>query len=347
MATVNMKDWYTKLDAKLVELKEKFTQTMVDDEEFFETWGENEANAEIVIDGPVFGHGLEWKDELKINLAPVDQLVSAISAVKFTLPDKPAALLNGNIERHRTHIFSDARLDGFERALNAIYGKVQVPSAYSINARPLSEQVQAAMYDYHYRRDREVLVDQIDTLANEWAGDGYNMAPGALGYGVSQLVNDHDLRRTETTAEIFKELATLVQRNIQYAFEHGISIEALHMDFTIEYSEVTKTYIEASVDAYIAEIEKRIAEHRAGLMRFDTLLKAISLDSEADIKKHELELRENQARLSAFVSATNQLIEADASKIIEQLRLATNLSEGYGGLFASYGSIFTGVSYEG
>lgn len=346
MAAVDMKAWYTQLEAKLLELKEKFIESMVDDEEFFDTWGSDPAEAEISITGPTFGHGIEWRDELKFNLKPVNNLVRQIEALRLALPEKPAALLNGTVERNRTHIFSDARLDNMETALRNIYASVQIPSNYDLTGQSLTEQIQAVLYDHHYHRDREQLIDQIDTLANEWAGDGYNRAPGALGYGVSQIINDHDLRRTESTAAIFKDLANQVQQNIQYAFEHGISIEALHMDFTIEYSEISKVYIEAAVNAYIAEIDKRSAEQRASLLLFDETIKALSLDTEADIKKHQLELSENQARLSAYVTATNQFIEAEAAKIVEQLRLANNLSEGFGGIFASYGSMFTGVSYE-
>lgn len=336
MATVDMQAWYQENSSKLSDLKEQFIDAMLEDESFFWLWGNK----------VVQKHVLKWKPSQLINLKPIDDLIVEINNADFTLPTKPAGLQNLQIDKFRTHVFDDKRLDKMESLLNGIYSNFSVPGAYDFNGQPLREQIQAAFYDYQYLRDREVVIDQIDTLANEWAADGYTHAPGALAYGVSQVVNDHDRRRTDATAGVFKELAQHAQQNIQWAFENGIGIEELHMDFAIKYSELSKVFIQTLVDAYICEIDKRIDEQRTSLLYLDELTKGISLDLEADIKKYELELKERGARLGAYIQATNTYIEAEAGKIVEQLKLATNISEGYGGIFASYGSMFTGISYE-
>lgn len=337
MAKVNMQEWYKANEEKLVELKSKFIAAMLEDENFFD-FGEE--------DSAVYEHKLLHRGALTIELEPVDDLLAELSKVKFIMPDKPSEMDADNIERHKRHVFDDSRLDGFESKLKAVYSAFQSPTAFQFNDESLTDAIQTAFYDYQYDRDKEALESRIDEIAAQWAADGYMMAPGAMGSDIADAANDFDKDRAGKTENVFRELAQTVQENIQNSIEQGRAIEDLHMDFAIKYSELSKVFVQSAVDAYIAEIEKRMDEQRAQMSIIDSLTKSIGLDVKADITKHELELKERTARLAAYTQATNTYIDTQAGSIIEELRLAANIAEGYGGIFSSYGSLFTGISYE-
>lgn len=318
--------------------KEDFLKKLRADETYIDANGDN-----IVPDMEKY---FPFKPFVDINLSPVDGLADDLEDAGFDLPQKPSALNNLNIDKYRRHVFEDTRLDGFEDKLNAIYSGFTTPTAYRFNTETLEEAIQTAFYQYQYDRDEEDLRTAIEQEAAEWAEDGYCLAPGAMAYEVSQKINAFDRQRTEKTEDVFNGLAQTVQKNIQWSIENGVAIEQLHMDFAIKYSELSKTFIDSAVDAYIAEIEKRIDEQRAQLMKIDELVKAHGLDTRADIKKHELELSERTARLAAYVGGFNAYISNEAGLIQEKIKLAQNIANGYGGIFASYGSKFSGVTYE-
>lgn len=341
MAKVDMKAWYEANKLKLEEAKKQFVDAMTADEAFLELSQHGDQGNQIV-----FGHGLDFKYAAEINLNPVDELINALGDVDFVMPSKPSELNNARIDRYKTHIFDDWRLDLLENKFNSLYSGFTAPTAYELQSGSLNEQIQAAFYDYQYDRDKEQIIHEIDEEASAWAADGYRAVPGAMSYNISQRVNQFDRQRQERTSSVFAQLAQTAQSNIQKSIENGVKIEDLHMDFAIQYSEMSKLFIQSAIDAYLAEINKRLSEQKAQISKIGYLVKSIGLDTEADIEKNKLELAERNARLDAYISATNSFIEQQAGTVVEQLRLAANIAEGYGGLFSSYGSLFTGISYE-
>jgi len=344
MSTVNMKAWYEANADKLTELKEQYLQSVTEDEDLLGGTVNENGISTITI-----GHELPFKPWANIFLDPVDELSSAFRKASFELPEKPG-ILDGDykLDKYRVHVFSDIRLDSFEDRLNGIYSNFTPGTDYSISTvtGTLAEQVVEATMEKGYDRDIEDLTTAMDAEANDWAAEGYTRAPGALAYELSELADRFDRDHFNRTEAVFGSMAQICQKNIQDAFENGISIEDLHMDFAIAYSELSKVFIGSQVDAYVAEIDKRVKEHKAQLALLGEYYRAIGLDTEADIKKHELELSLRTEGLNAFIDATNSFIDSKANLIMEQIKLAQNVAEGFGGIFASYGSLFTGVSYE-
>lgn len=338
MAKVDMKAWYEANAEKLEQLKEQFVAAMLAEEDFFEIGGD-EAQA-------IYDHELKFRPEMLIALERIDDLKGALGKADFDLPNKPSEMDPDKIERHKRHVFDDSRLDGFEEKLKSVYDGFKAPTAFQFSNQSIEEAIQSAFYDYHYDRDKEALSRKVDDIAAQWAADGYEMAPGSMGHAISEEANAFDRQRSDQTKGIFGDLAQTVQQNIQWSIENGFKIEDLHMDFAIKYSELSKVFIQSSVDAYIAEIEKRLAEQRAQIDLIKAQTKSMGLDVKADITKHKLELSERTARLAAYTQATNTFMDTEAGSIIEELKLAQNIAEGYGGIFSSYGSLFTGISYE-
>jgi hypothetical protein len=322
---------------KLEDLEGEYLDAVNEDEDFFD-FGE--------ADYAVYGNRLAFKAATIIKLKPVDDLLAELETIKFILPDRPAEMDTANIERWKTHVFDDSRLDTFEAQMKKVYSSFDTPDAFSFNDENLGQAIQTAFYDYHYDRDKQEVIEEVDNLAAAWAAEGFLRAPGAFGHEAADMANKFDSSRKDKTENVFGDLARVVQQNIKWSIENGQKIESLHMDFAIKYSELSKVFIQSAVDSYVAEIDKRIDEQQASVLKINKLTKAMELDSRADIKKNELELKERTARLLAYTSATNDYIDSEAGLITEELRLATNIQEGYGGVFASYGSLFTGVSYE-
>jgi hypothetical protein len=338
MAKVDMKAWYEENALKLEQLKEQFVAAMLAEEDFFDIGGEDYK--------AVYDHDLKFRPQMLIALDRVDDLKSELGKADFDLPNKPSEMDPDNIERHKRHVFDDSRLDGFEAKLKSVYDGFKAPTAYQFSNQSLEEAIQSAFYDYQYHRDLDALEGRIDDIAAQWAADGYEMAPGSMGNAIAEEANAFDRKRSDQTQGVFGDLAQTVQQNIQWSIENGFKIEDLHMDFAIKYSELSKVFIQSSVDAYIAEIEKRLAEQRAQIDLIKAQTKSMDLDVKADITKHKLELSERTARLAAYTQATNTFMDTEAGSIIEELKLAANIAEGYGGIFSSYGSLFTGISYE-
>ena len=336
MGKVDMKKLYEATAERIEELEDDFIDAIEADEDFFKYGDEDRA---------VYKHKLLHRGSLEIALESIDDLKGELSKVKYIAPTKPEKLV-GDIERYKTHVFDDARLDGFEAKLKSIFGGFKSPTAFSLTGMDFATSIQDAFYSFHYARDFEDLVKKIDDNAAQWAADGYEMGPGSMGHDHAEMANQFDRERDAKTSGVFGELAGIVQQNIQWSIENGVQIEDLHMDFAIAYSELSKVFIQSEVDAYIAEIDKRISEQAAQISIIDALTKAQGLDVQADIAKNTLELKERTARLNAYTQATNTYIDTEAGSIIEELKLAANIAEGYGGLFASYGSMFTGISYE-
>lgn len=338
MPTVDMQAWYETNKEALADLKRKFIEAMLEDEAFFD-WGEGQE--------ALYDHELDFKGAMEIAIKPVDDLMSELGNIDFALPRKPAEMSTDNIERYKVHVFDDQRLDAFESKLSGIFSNLSTPNAFVFgNYGSTAEGIQAAFYDYQYKRDLEDVEDSIDDLASAWAAEGYLAAPGAFGHEVAAKLNEFDRGRVGKTENVFSDLANVVQKNIQWSIENGVKIETLHMDFAIKYSELSKVFVQSAVDAYIAEIDKRLSEQKAQTLKIDALVKSMALDVKVDIAKNELELKERTERLNSFTQATNTYIDNGAGNIIEELRLAANISEGYGGIFSSYGSLFTGISYE-
>jgi len=334
---INNEKYETEYSDKLAELREEFETYLLADSDYIYKNG----------DDIVYEPKDMFKMPMVISLKSVRELSDAIQGIGFTLPTKPALLDASTIQRYNTHIFDDARLDQFETDLRAIYGNFTIPDAYRFNAESLQDAIQTSLYTRGFALDTDDMESKIDDMAGEWAADGYLRPPGAMAHEIGEEIGKLDRKRTGQTENIFTALAKTVQQNIQWSFENGISIEKLHMDFTLRFSELSKELIGAATDAYIAEITKRRQELEASLKKVDTEVKAMALDVEADIKKNELELSENSARLQSYVSSMNSFIDSEAQLIIEKIKLGKSIADGYGAIFGAYGAGHTGISIQG
>jgi hypothetical protein len=338
MAKVDMKNWYETNEEKLLELKNNYIEAIEVDQDFF-TFGDGDNNA-------IVDHELDFKANKLHALKPVDDLIAELSKVKFIPPKKPDDIDSDSIQRFKEHVFDDSRLDKFESQLKAVYSAFSSPSEFKFNQETMVEAIQSAFYDYQYDRDKESLYNKVDAVAAQWAAAGYFVAPGAMEAQIADEIDNFDKQRVGKTENVFQNLAQVVQENIKQSIENGTQIESLHMDFAIKYSELSKVFITSHIDAYVAEIEKRLAEQKAQMMKIDSLTQGMDLDADADIVKNKLELHERTARLNAYIQATNTYIDMEAGKTVEELKLATNIADGFGGIFSAYGSMFTGISYE-
>jgi len=333
---VNLSGWQQGLATKIAAAKSDFLDALSDDENFIDAY-----QSEITPSPKN-----TYTDPLVIALADIDAIQESLDTATFVLPDLPPALANPDTQKYKDHVFYDQKLDDMEAKAASFFSGFDRMSGFSFSAEDLQTAVQDALYSYEYELDEEDLKTKLDGDAFRWAADGYEKAPGAMSYQMAQSIAAFDRERTNKTRTTFGQLAETIQQNMQWSYENGIAIERLHMDFAIKYSEMSKQLIEASIDAYIAEIDKRKQELFAQLKKSDDLVRALRIDVTADIKELELELNENNARLSASISNFAQYISARASLIQDQIAMANNIKDGYEAIFSTYGAAFIGVSYE-
>lgn len=334
---VDIQGWQSSLGAKLEALKEDYIDIATDDENFISNYGNIFS----------FQDSINAIKPTAISLKPVDDLIDAIKDLKFELPDKPEILENISAEVYTNHVFQDAKLDALEQIVKNIYSGFSVGSGYSFNSQQLENAINTALYDFGFALDTDDLEQSIHSLAASWAGDGYAAAPGAFSYKASEVVSTYDRERTAKTDGVFKQLANMIQQNLQWSFEHGIAIEKAHMDFAVKYAEVAKTIITAAVEAYIAEIEKRKVDLQAQIQVItDGQQKLRKLETAQDIKSAELFLQEQIARWSSDITALAAYHSSQAELIAKNVKLSANIADAYKAIFAAWGGSFVALSTE-
>jgi len=315
-----------------------FLNAINQDEAFVSTYGSLFALDDSVAE--------TFENALTFSIAKVDEVTTAIDGLNFTIPDRPPILDAFQNERYKNHIYDDGSLNNFQKVIKDIYNQFSLGTGYSFNQETIENAINTALYDEGFELDTDDLTQEVNNIAAKWASDGYLAPTGAMTYDITTMLGKYDRQRTEKTNNIFIELSKTIQQNLQWAFENGISLEKLHMDFAIKYAEVAKVIISAAVDSYIAEIEKRTSELKASISYIGEFVKVSKLSQDADIKANEFLLQQNLARLGTFISTSTANVEAQANLVLENIKLASNIAEGYGSLFVAHGGRFTGIRHE-
>lgn len=354
MATtpVDLAEWQRGYTSKLEGLQTQVTDLIDTDSEYLAELGSEKSSLDFFARGIYDGDAIitEFKDtfknELSIALDSITDVQTTINNIVYIKPDKPSILVNPTITRYDTHVFSDNRLDGFEIACRDLYSTFNNPTAFTFNSESTLEAIQTALYDYELGLDEIDVQQDIEKIASKWASNGYTQVSGAMSYDIGLRLAAFDKDRTGKTRDIFKGLAGIIEQNLQWSFENGISIEKLHADFANQYSSLSKQIIGSAVDAYVAEVQKRVQDLEAQLTYTNFYAKAKKLRLDKQSKEFELELKENAARLSAYVNNVNTFIQAQSNIVLKQIQLGENIANGYSAIFNANASSFTGIVDE-
>jgi len=293
-----------------------------------------------------------WRTPISIVIDSLEEVSTLLqeavdSIIEFNIPERPAEL-DDPVERDREHVFESDQLDEMAGYFEDIYTQSVGNSGYSYQDMPTDKiaAISKAVLTKEYELDSDDLEKKVDILASKWANDGYESAPGALSFDVAVAITEFDRIRKGKENTPAKLLADAIQRNIQSAFESGISIEKLHMDFARRFTEFKYQKIEAIIAAYIGEIEKVQMEMRGQVLGISSILKAAEVDSAVNMQEVKLTLDRELNHLQNWVSAVRSKASADAGLLKQQISTLEQSTDGYIGLFSSYGSLFGGINIQ-
>lgn len=293
-----------------------------------------------------------YRNAIDITINSLDDveniLQEAIANItSFTIPPKPDSLTEG-IDRDVDHVFISDQLDDLSSHFEAIYTSPVGNSGYTYDSAPDDniDAISTALFSNGYELDSDSLEKDIDEIASQWASDGYELAPGALSYSVAKAINEFDKARQSKVQTPTSMLATAIQDNIQSAFENGISIEKLHIGFAKRYTQFKYDKLEAEIKAYIGEIDKIQMEIEAPVLSIKSILKAAQVDNDLDIEEMKLTLDAELNHLKNWVSAVLSRASTNIDLLTKQAAILEHTTQGFIGLFSTYGSMFTGVNIQ-
>ncbi len=290
---------------------------------------------------------------------PIDIVINSLDSVEtllqeaingiidFDIPEKPQEF-NESIEREVEHVFESEQLDQMSEYFSIIYNQPLGNSGYSYPDMPTDKigAISKALLTQEYDLDADNLDKKVDIIAAKWAADGYDTAPGALSFDIAVAITEFDKTRKskETTPTVL--LAQAIQQNIQSAYESGISIEKLHMEFATKYTNFKYEKIESIIKAYIGEIEKIQIEMKGQTLSIGSILKAAQVDNSVNIDEVRLNLDRELNHLQNWVSIVGSKAITDAGLLKQQIATIEQATDGYIGLFSSYGSLFSGINIQ-
>ena len=306
-----------------------------------------------VADSINFNHLLgSWREPIPIVIESLSGIETALqnaldNIVDYEMPEKPSEL-DEDIERDVEHVFESDNLDNMESLFSDVYNQSIGNSGYSYDGMPLDKisAISTAMYTKDLDVDLLDLDRGIDGLANKWAADGYDMPPGALSFGMSEMIAAFDKQRESGFNSPATMLANAIQDNIQSAYENGISIEKLHMEFAKKYTAFKYEKIDAVIKAYLGEIDKVKMEMRAPVMNISSILKAAQTDTNMSIEEVKLSLDRELNHLNNWVTTSGNKISTEADVLRMKAEIIEQATNGYIALFSTYGSLFSGVNIQ-
>jgi len=283
------------------------------------------------------------------SLGDIDTILqSALDDIgDLVMPERPEEL-SETVDRDREHVFLSDRLDTLAVLANDVYTQEIGNTGYSYDGMPADkiEALSFALYSTGYDQEEDNLKEDVDTLAGKWASDGYESAPGALSYGVAKMINAFDAKIDSGIGSPTALLAKSIQENIQWAFENGIAIEKLHMDFAEKSTRFKYEHISAIVKAYLGEIEKIGMEINLPIQNINTILDAAATDTSVAKKEVELTLDRELAHFTNWAVAASAKASAGVGLLKKQAEIIGSTVDGYTGLFSSYGNLFSGVTVQ-
>lgn len=293
-----------------------------------------------------------WRDPIAIvvgNLSGIDSaLQDALDLMlTFDIPPLPDEL-EDDIVRDLGHVFESDQLDQMSDMFADVYNQSIGNSGYSYDGMPADKisAISTALYTKGFDTDAADLERDVDTVANHWSSDGYDVAPGALSFDVSELIAKFDRSRESRNTSPASMLANAIQSNIQTAYENGYSIEALHVDFTIKFNNAKYERVDALIKAYIGEVEKIQMEIRASTINISHILKAANVDTKRSIEEVKLNLDRELGHLQSWVSVSGKQISTRADVLNERIKLIEQTTTGYLSLFGTYASMFGAVAIQ-
>lgn len=283
------------------------------------------------------------------SLGDVETLLQSVidNVSTSNLPERPSEL-SETIVRDKEHVFLSDRLDSLTALAKDVYTQEIGNTGYAYD-NMVSNKIEAisnAIYEKGYDIAEDDLSVTVDRLAAKWAADGYSIAPSALSFDIAQMINEFDAKIESSINSPASMLASAIQENIQWAFENGISIEKLHMEFAVQSTKFKQEQISGIVKAYIGEIEKVQMEIGLPLKNIATILKAAETDNSVNITETELKLDRELGDLAAVISGIGIRHNADAGLLKRKSEIIAGTADGYIGLFSTLGSLFTGVTVQ-
>ena len=298
-------------------------------------------------------HILDLRNTIEISINSLDEIetklqqsIDAIGTI-ITIPDKPDELTTP-IDRETEHVFLSERLDSLSGMLSDVYTEAVGNSGYSYENMPSNkiEAISNAIYTKGYDIDEANLKVEVDDLASSWASDGYDVAPGALSFGIAKMLKSFDEKIEGRLNSPASMLSRAIQDNVQWAFENGISIEKLHMGFTESATKFKFDHVNAIIKSYLGEIEKIRMEVGIPIKNIDMILRAAKTDMYADTSQIELELDKELTLLTNKISAVSTKSSTDAGLLKLEADVLAGTVDGYVGLFSTYGSMFSGITVQ-
>ncbi len=330
----------SQIDSEMEDLREEVLRSVEEDESFLNNY------ERIIVPNPRD----TFRNAINISIDSIDTINTLLqnsleTVISYQMPEKPA-ILTSEIIREDGHVFDEDRLKETAAALRNVYSSIEQNSGYSFSNGSITEAIQEAMYSIGYDIQKEELKAEVNSMAYRWAADGYEQAPGSLSFEISEAVNKMNQDRTERTSDVFGSLAKIVQSNAQWAFENGVAIEKLHMDFAAEHSKLQFIAIENATKAYVAEIEKIKSEIKAPILNVASIVKAARIDNTSSKAEQELKLKDAINNLNTYVSTYGARISGEAEYVGQKISVSENIAKAYAAIFDTYGSLFTGVAIE-
>jgi len=297
-----------------------------------------------------YDHNIGFQGKIHIALDSLDSIHAILdksleAVINYDLPERPP-ILDSEIDRYNEHVYSDSRLNFLDNSMHDLYSSIEKNTGYDIGYGSKEESIVAAKVKLGFQQKNKELIDVIEDLGYEWSSDGYELPPSALSYYATKKIYESNKERRSKTEYVFNELMLKIESNVKEAFTLGASIEDLHMDFAIKFSELQFLEIENATKAYIAQIEKIIDEIEAPLLNIASIIKAARIDVSANYEEYSLKLDEAIGNLQAYVTAQNALISSEAGYLKQKVDLSISAAKAYGSIFTSYGSLFTGIALE-
>lgn len=186
--------------------------------------------------------------------------------------------------------------------------------------------IERQIWDRARSREEEQVEKAADDAANEWAGRGFSIPPGALVGAVNKARSDANSKISTLSRDTAIKNIEIEIENIRFAVEQGVKLRLGAIQSAVDYVKAWFLVPQTAIDKARALTETRYKFYANTAAYYNAIISAAELQLKADIHNAEMRTRNNtnfvdlvtrnsQARVSAAVGSAEAMGKAAAAAL--------------------------------
>lgn len=273
-------------------------------------------------------------DTVSSNIAnSFGKAIDLIGDLTYTPVDQPDVISIGDPET--THTYISSELDTMQNNLINLLSSYGSEELKNINGLPIKDSLIAAILDGSNNNKTQVINDCLEML------DRYQ-APSTQA-NKDWLTVHYNWLLDDSISILYKSLFDMAQNSAQWASKTFLSIEALHMSFTLSNNDLLTKLLNSSVTQYHGEIDAQLGILKANIDKINASVDVNITEKTAEMESTKLAVSQRNARLEAYVKTFSDSLSTTVQNLDAAIENSIGISKAYQAIATAYASRYSTV----